>query len=45
MFYLRGVRGLTDAEIAKIMGKRRETVNRVLSAACRNANKALGPAA
>ena len=45
MFYLRGVHGLTDTEIAKIMGKRRETVNRVLSAARRNVNKTYGPAA
>ena len=45
MFYLRGVHGLTDTEIAKIMGKRRETVNRVLSGARRNANKTYGPAA
>ena len=45
MFYLRGVLGLTDTEIAKIMGKRRETVNRVLSAARRNVNKTYGPAA
>ena len=45
MFYLRGVHGLTDTEIAKIMGKCRETVNRVLSAACRNANKTFNPAA
>ena len=45
MFYLRGVHGLTDTEIAKIMGKRRETVNRALSAARRNANKTYGPAA
>ncbi len=45
MFFLRGVHGLTDTEIAKIMGKRRETVNRVLSAARRNANKTYGPAA
>ena len=45
MFYLRGVHELTDTEIAKIMGKRRETVNRILSAACRNANKTFSPAA
>ena len=45
MFYLRGVHGLADTEIAKIMGKRRETVNRVLSAAIRNTNKTFGPAA
>ena len=45
MVYLRGVRGLTDTEIAKITGKRRETVNRALSAARRNADKTFGPAA
>jgi RNA polymerase sigma factor (sigma-70 family) len=45
MFYLRGVHGLTDSEIAKIMGKRRETVNRALNAARRNVNKTYGPAA
>ncbi len=43
--YLHGVRGLNVTEIAKIMGKSRETVSRALSAARRNANKALGPAA
>jgi len=45
MVYLRGVHGLTDTEIAKITGKRRETVNRALSAARRNADKTFGPAA
>jgi RNA polymerase sigma factor (sigma-70 family) len=43
--FLHGVRGLTITEIAKIMGKSRETVSRALSAARRNANKAYGPAA
>ena len=43
--FLHGVRGLNVTEIAKIMGKSRETVSRALSAARRNANKALGPAA
>ena len=42
--YLHG-EGLNVTEIAKIMGKSRETVSRALSTARRNANKALGPAA
>ena len=37
--------GFNVTEIAKIMGKSRETVSRALSTARRNANKALGPAA
>ena len=43
--YLHGVRGLTVTEIAKIMGKSRETVSRALNAARRNVNKTYGPAA
>ena len=37
--------GFNVTEIAKFMGKSRETVSRALSTARRNANKALGPAA
>jgi RNA polymerase sigma factor (sigma-70 family) len=37
--------GLNVTEIAKIMGKSRETVSRALSAARRNVNKTYGPAA
>jgi RNA polymerase sigma factor (sigma-70 family) len=43
--YLNGVRGLTVTEIAKIMGKSRETVSRALNAARRNADRTFGPAA
>ena len=43
--YLHGVRGLTVTEIAKIMGKSRETVSRALNAARRNADRTFGPAA
>ena len=43
--YLHGVHELNVTEIAKITGKRRETVSRALSAARRNANKTYGPAA
>ena len=42
--YLHG-EGLNVTEIAKIMGKSRETVSRALSAARRNANKTFSPAA
>ena len=43
--YLHGVRGLTVTEIAKIIGKSRETVSRALNAARRNADRTFGPAA
>ena len=43
--YLHGVHELNVTEIAKITGKRRETVSRALSAARRNADKTFGPAA
>jgi RNA polymerase sigma factor (sigma-70 family) len=43
--FLHGVRGLNVTEIAKVVGKSRETVSRALSAARRNANKTYGPAA
>ena len=43
--YLHGVRGLNVTEIAKVVGKSRETVSRALSAARRNADKTFGPAA
>jgi len=37
--------GLNVTEIAKVLGRNRATVSRALSAARRNANKTLGPAA
>ena len=37
--------GLNVTEIAKVVGKSRETVSRALSAARRNADKTFGPAA
>lgn len=43
--FLHGVRGLNVTEIAKVVGRSRETVSRALSAARRNANKTYGPAA
>jgi len=43
--FLHGVRGLSVTEIAKVVGRSRETVSRALSAARRNANKTYGPAA
>lgn len=43
--FLHGVRGLNVTEIAKEVGRSRETVSRALSAARRNANKTYGPAA
>jgi len=43
--FLHGVRGLSVTEIAKEVGRSRETVSRALSAARRNANKTYGPAA
>ena len=43
--YLHGVRGLNVTEIAKVVGKSRETVSRALSAARRNVDKTFGPAA
>ena len=45
ILYLHGVRGLNVTEIAKVVGKSRETVSRALSAARRNVNKTYGPAA
>jgi DNA-directed RNA polymerase specialized sigma24 family protein len=43
--YLHGVHELNVTEIAKVVGKSRETVSRALSAARRNADKTFGPAA
>ena len=43
--FLHGVRGLNVTEIAKVVGKSRETVSRALSAARRNVDKTFGPAA
>lgn len=43
--FLHGVRGLNVTEIAKEVGRSRETVSRALSEARRNANKTYGPAA
>ena len=43
--FLHGVRGLNVTEIAKEVGRSRETISRALSAARRNANKTYGPAA
>jgi len=45
ILYLHGVRGLNVTEIAKVVGKSRETVSRALSAARRDVNKTYGPAA
>jgi RNA polymerase sigma factor (sigma-70 family) len=43
--YLHGVHELNVTEIAKVVGRSRETVSRALSAARRNADKTFGPAA
>ena len=45
ILFLHGVHGLNVSEIAKEVGRSRETVSRALSAARRNANKTYGPAA
>ena len=45
ILFLHGVHGLNVSEIAKEVGRSRETVSRALSAARRNVNKTYGPAA
>ena len=45
ILFLHGVRGLNVTEIAKEVGRSRETVSRALSAARRNVDKTFGPAA
>jgi RNA polymerase sigma factor (sigma-70 family) len=44
IFNLVYVKGLSVTEVAKIVGKRRETVSRSLSDAKKRAQKAIGPA-
>ena len=45
ILFLHGVHGLNVSEIAKEVGRSRETVSRALSAARRNVDKTFGPAA